>query len=154
MCREIKLECDTMVYEVGRNITNNLPVIAEMANAIKKAYPRKKIVLWCRGSSGTIIASVIAAKLGKKVTAIAYVRKENEDRHGVGVLYSSNDGKAINVIVDDFIETGKTINAIIDRINSFSEYTDTEFKLDCLCVTGRIPSTYRTQFSTIISTDI
>jgi hypothetical protein len=55
------LEC--MKYPVGLRIQDNIPIIKEMAKAIKKQYPTHRINLICMGSSGAIIATIIAQKL-------------------------------------------------------------------------------------------
>ena len=114
-----------MDYPVGPNIKVNLPIINNMYRYIKEKFPEGTITIWCRGSSGAIIAGIISSKL-KGRAQVAYVSKPNEKRHDLVSPYKYSVG--YNIIVDDFICTGKTIDDIIKK-------SDRE-KFDLLIVSG------------------
>ena len=101
-----------MNYPIGPNIKVNLPIINNMYRYIKEKFPEGTITIWCRGSSGAIIAGIISSKL-KGRARIAYISKPNEKRHDPVSPYQYLGG--YNIIVDDFICTGKTIDDIIKK---------------------------------------
>ena len=69
-----------MNYPIGPNIKINLPIINNMYRYIKEKFPEGTITIWCRGSSGAIIAGIISSKL-KGRARVVYVSKPNEKRH-------------------------------------------------------------------------
>lgn len=92
---------------------HNLPKIRRMAGLLQtKNYPALKLI--CIGSSGAIIAGIIASML-TTTPEIFYVRKEGESGH-------PHDYKDIHkgnlVFVDDFICEGGTVNGIIHYLKS------------------------------------
>ena len=117
----------TMDYPVGPNIKVNLPIINNMYRYIKEKFPEGIITIWCRGSSGAIIAGIISSKL-KGRARVAYVSKPNEKRHDKVSAHMYSTG--YNIIVDDFVCTGETINKIIN------ESTITQF--DLLIISGNL----------------
>lgn len=80
----------------------------KMARIINTNYKDKTINLFCRGSSGAIIAGIISTKV--KNCNIVHIKKEGEESHGES-RYSS---AGYNIIVDDFIATGTTVFKIIE----------------------------------------
>lgn len=134
-------------YPVGHNLDVNIPLIKKMATKIKEIYPTECIDLWCRGSSGTIIASIIASTI--EINNIQYVRRENEsDSHSCGI--SNTESNVINIIVDDFICSGNTIKAIIQKMKQY--YVTPH----ALCVTGNVSlySIGYTSFDVVISNSV
>lgn len=123
-----RLEC--MGYPVGECIIRNIPTIKIYTEIIKKESNGQRINLYCAGSSGAIIAAIIATELSD--VEICHVKKEGENSHSPSCPYS----RGYNVIVDDFVSTGRTIDYILDkyqgRIKSF----------DLMIVTSNI-SNYR-----------
>ena len=113
-------------YPVGIYILHNTPIIKNMANYIKRKFPEGTISLWCRGSSGAIIAGIISSNLKRNVF-IRYISKNNEKRHDKN---NHNYETDINIIVDDFICTGETIDIIINKSG--------RKKFDLLIVSGDI----------------
>lgn len=111
------LEC-AMDYPVGLNIQYNLSIINRMANLINQSVPiHKDIALWARGSSGAIIASIIASSLNGRKVKIQFVDKPGESSHrGLGHLRETPDVLWYNIIVDDLVSTCKTVNAIADKM--------------------------------------
>jgi len=124
-------------YPVGNHIVYNLPVINSMANGIlgiKNIYFADKdgLILICRGSSGSIIAGIVANKLSTEIDdiTIIHVKKENEVAHDDGNLRHGIVKNQLTVIIDDFISTGNTIWKIMDETNQYI------YKYDILCVSG------------------
>lgn len=103
-------------YPVGQFITENLPIIEEYCNKLQqlidKSFQDKNIVLCCKGSSGAIIAGIIASKV--KISKIVHVKKDGETSHG-GTSYYLNSWD-IAVIVDDFVCSGNTVNSIYEKL--------------------------------------
>lgn len=103
-----------------------------MAKAIKKLTKKLKlgkIVLWCRGSSGAIIAGYLASKFPE--SHIVHVKKAGESSHGTRYSDSCN-GNGFNIIVDDFVSTGATIAEIGNVMKRNNHH------VDCVCVAGTV----------------
>jgi adenine/guanine phosphoribosyltransferase-like PRPP-binding protein len=116
-------------YPVGAHMTDNKPIIEDMASSIAKVFPDKDYVLWCRGSSGAIIAGILSYLLPNK-TSINHIKKEGEYSHSNMVLV---DNSLTNIIVDDLIASGTTIDAILEKM------IRSNISPDALCVSGEIP---------------
>lgn len=67
-----------------------------------------------RGNSGTLIAPVIASRLGKE---ILMVRKPNDKSHSFSLLEGNCDIKKY-IIIDDFMDTGETIREILSAVKN------------------------------------
>ena len=67
--------------------------------------------LLSQGTSGCAIASAMLVKSRRKLSHVA-IRKDGEMSHQAGYAGTIRGGKY--VIVDDFMETGKTINRIYE----------------------------------------
>ena len=128
------LEC--IHYPVGLSIQLNIPIIKLMAEAVKKQYPTDKLNLICMGSSGAIIATIIAQEITD--SKIYHIKKDGEKAHN---SYIRLEHDAINVIVDDFIVTGHTVNLIYKKLTTL----DNSIKIDCICVT-QVDSGYKLDF--------
>ena len=116
-------------YPVGDKISENLIAIKDMVKLLKELYPDKQLYLWCRGSSGAIIAGVIATQFKRVV--ICHVKKEGESAHSDFLPSVSEDG--VNVIVDDFIGMGTTVNEVYKAYNQRTG----NININCLCITGK-----------------
>lgn len=121
-------------YPVGLNMTKNLVAIKEMATRLTEVYPNKDFTLWCRGSSGSIIAGILSYLL-EGYTIINHIKKEQEYSHS-NSLSSLKDINRVHVIVDDLIASGTTISSILDKM------TWLNINPDALCITGE----YRRDF--------
>lgn len=127
------IECE---YPVGASFNRNKDYIVEVARTIHTiAGKKRRIALICRGTSGTILAGAVGYILKKKNHDVNIIvsRKCEESSHdysmsGVGFLGTKN--KPFSVIVDDFMDTGNTIKAILKDIDS----NITLPVLDMLCV--------------------
>lgn len=123
-------------YPVGASFNRNRDYIVEVARTIHTiAGKDKRIALICRGTSGTILAGAVGYILKKKQHDVNIIvsRKCEESSHdynmsGVGFLQFTD--RPFYVIVDDFIDTGNTIKAILKDVDS----NVTLPVLDMLCV--------------------
>ena len=117
----------TIDYPVGDNIQNNISIINKMGIMIKSILIEKKleidnqINLICSGSSGAIIAAIVATILYsnfKKVN-IRHIKKDGERSH-INNDYKSylynNYFSDVNIIVDDLICSGVTMRRIFNKI--------------------------------------
>lgn len=124
------------VYPVGASFNRNRDYIVEVARTIHTiAGKERPVALICRGTSGTILAGAVGYILKKKQHDVSIIvsRKCEESSHdynmsGVGFLDTKN--KPFSVIVDDFIDTGNTIKAILKDVDSNATLP----VLDMLCV--------------------
>ena len=128
-------------YPIGDHITSNLPVINSMATAImdlihSEYNDRDTILLICRGSSGAIIAGIVANILlinFAKIVRVIHIKKENEHAHATHIDYELFTSTCVNIVIDDFISTGTTIQSIVDKIQGLSKL----IQLNILCVSGQ-----------------
>lgn len=117
-------------YPVGQYIKSwkkNTKIYAEQIKELNKKH--KEIYLFCRGSSGAIIASLISAYID--VEEIIFIRKPDDVSHQYSKQIYNPEG--FNVIVDDFTVTGKTIMSILEN------YPNKVFDL-CIVTSGTIDS--------------
>ena len=98
-------------------------VLAERLSLAKKRF--KKLLksenfdaIAFSGSSGCALAFSIAATL---TMPLIYVRKQGEKSHG-SMVECNNYKKEIKtyLIVDDFVDTGNTVEYIVERIKEFT----------------------------------
>jgi hypothetical protein len=116
-------------YPIGvLYLEDNLVIVTEMAQKLQDLFGGRTIALWCRGSSGAIISGIIASKI--PIHSINHVKKEGEDSHS-GDWHRTECN--INVIVDDFIKSGETVNAIYNKM----KYKGISV-VDCLCVSSYV----------------
>lgn len=126
---------DYVGYPVGVNFTEAVTFTekaAEQFNKIKK-FKGKYVNLWCRGSSGAILSSLFGSKIANAVR-ICHVKKTGESSHNPE---ANPAGIAINVIIDDFCESGNTLNAIFHQLQ---EELTNNTEVDCLII-GTTPRT-------------
>lgn len=122
-----------MRYPVGRAMWDNLPVINIMADMLmEQLEDGESVDLWCRGSSGSIIAGVISQRLieNRHKCSISHVKKRGESSHNNGL---NNRRNAKKVIVDDFTCTGATLRAIYTKMRS---HLGGEPEVDILLLSG------------------
>lgn len=123
-------------YPVGASFNRNRDYIVEVARTIHTiAGKDKRIVLICRGTSGTILAGAVGYILKKNQHYVNIIvsRKREESSHDYnmsGVEFLQSKYRPFSVIVDDFMDTGNTIKAILKDVDS----NVTLPVLDMLCV--------------------
>lgn len=103
-------------YPVGQFFFASFDYIREAASSINKVFPTGKLILVVRGHSGSILAGGIAYILKREGREVLIsVSRKAESTHGdnlEGILSNVSDDTHI-IIVDDFVETGETIEAIL-----------------------------------------
>jgi hypothetical protein len=126
-------------YPFGPNIKENIPyvkIIAEEFTTFWNNLPlqekkSQKINILCRGSSGAMMAALFSAEIIEWATVkISHIKKIGEDAHNNDLSVSPDH---FVIIIDDFISSGATVNAIYDQ---FLAEVDT--RIDLLCVTGNV----------------
>ena len=124
-----------MYYPIGQYFSSdNFDYIREAASSINKVFPTGKLILVVRGHSGSILAGSIAYILKRKGREVLIsVSRKAESTHGdnlEGISSNVSDDTHI-IVVDDFVQTGETIEAIIkdltERIKNMKVF-------DMLCV--------------------
>lgn len=114
-------------YPIGGYIAKNKKAINDLKRVMKQTIGTKNhVTFWCRGSSGAIIAAMVSIGFPKSI--INHVKKDGEFSHSEGDYNLQLD--TINVIIDDFSNTGKTLNAIYEGMHKIT--------VDYVCVIGRI----------------
>lgn len=101
-------------YPVGHYINqanNYINIVYNKLKDLVKDYP---INIWCRGSSGAILSTLLANKFPDNNCLIFHVKKEGEQSHH-GNYFVKAQRSAINIIIDDFIASGDTINEIFNH---------------------------------------
>ena len=129
----LRNDCNT-AYPVGLFFSANFNYIREVASSINKVFPTGELILVVRGHSGSILAGGIAYILERKGREVLIsVSRKSESSHSYnleGIPPEVSDGTHI-IIVDDFVDTGKTIEAILkdltERIKNMKVF-------DMLCV--------------------
>jgi phosphoribosylpyrophosphate synthetase len=112
-----------MNYPVGSDVINDTKYITlvkpVLLNLLKESFTHKSTIIdiWVKGSSGAILAGMLATHLLEYTVSIKHIKKPKESSHTKNsYLYGSNE--RVNIIIDDFIETGKTINSINDELKN------------------------------------
>jgi len=128
-----------MDYPVHANLRENVERIKLMGKLIfKKVSIDKNLILYCTGTSGIIVATQLynyLSKKGYKSVNIVYITKPKENRHGNKISpYIPSLPSHYNIIVDDFVSTGTTVNRIFNEMNNATFY----FEVDMLCVSGMV----------------
>lgn len=125
------LGTDTEIpYPIGCDMAQTLHVIKHMAETFRKAYPepeKKTFAFLMRGASGNVTAGILASFLPEYHIRLYPVRKPHERSH-CGQVALLPDTDATVVIVDDFMCTGETINAIKEQYPSY--------EIDALILSG------------------
>ncbi len=122
-------------YPIGENMSLNIRKIRRMSKIFTDTLPsyltdkKQLIQFWVRGSSGVLIGSIIASALLYKGfnVRVLVIRKPGESSH---MSFPNYETGAFNIIVDDFIESGKTLEAILERMKKCN------IRVNALGVTG------------------
>lgn len=113
--KQIKISYKPVGYPVGANMTKVRALVNEYRIGFRqlKLPAGTSINLWCRGSSGAILSALFAVWFPQYNISICHIKKSGENSHSDYPDYSAT---ALNVIIDDFVCSGETINAIIKAI--------------------------------------
>lgn len=116
-------------YPVGEYVQRHIRTIKYYAEIIKRENKdKKKVCLFCMGSSGAIISAIVCSELDDYFECeINHIKKIGENSHSSAT--PSMNPENFNVIVDDFIATGETIQSILYRYDR---------KFDLLIVSGSV----------------
>lgn len=114
-------------YPIGANFNNVIDVATKYSDVLlqnlQENHPPNKnkifINIWVKGSSGAILGTLVGKDLSKftEYVKICHIKKVGEKSHNNDPSYyqkTFEDTKEIvlNMIIDDFIESGYTINSI------------------------------------------
>ena len=135
--KRIKLEAynsfdgEDLSYPIGFKMEQAKDYVQSAINSFAKIYNNialekvHHVNLICRGSSGAILAALFSAFANPEWDCrIVHVKKPGESSHGIPIR--NCDLAGINVIIDDFLCSGRTLVSIIDDIND----TDTMAEID------------------------
>lgn len=102
-------------YPIGRDISSAIESAEKIANVFNtlEMFKNKTLNIWCRGSSGSVLAALFISKIPNKCF-LQYVRKEFEQTHCTNEF--SLDSSALNIVIDDLISSGFTLNCIVQHI--------------------------------------
>ena len=135
-----RIEYD-MSYPVGKNMENLLENTKVFTELIMEHAPKdQQLNFLCRGSSGAIIAGIVASSLPKEYKVIInHIKKKGETSHDNGLRLNMED---FNIIIDDFIASGRTVNSIYE---AFLEAGGAN--IDMLIVSGNVYTTQELEFA-------
>ena len=133
----------TIHYPTGEYMERNILIILSMIAAMHKIideyyHAAKELKILCRGSSGAIIAALVAHNFSmntKLKVSILHIKKEGEQSHS----HNHFDMRetyldSVVVIVDDIVCTGDTVEQILD----YGSNDTLGLYPHILCVTGDI----------------
>lgn len=119
--------------------------IKQSARAIYNTYRNDiyngyTITFVARGTSGAMIAGAMLNELkhieGSTKVCILIVRKDRDDAHSISLQGIDKIGLSKIIVIDDFIDSGDTINAILKELDSMLNYMFPKY--DMLCVSNYI----------------
>lgn len=114
MQRESKMNVRSSYLHAGLDINFRKTVIKNAVIALKP-FDKCYDTIVCRGTSGLLIAPNVADKLNKQIVV---VRKD--DANHSGLMYEGNPDVSKYIIIDDFMETGRTLD-YIKQVLSFAK---------------------------------
>lgn len=88
------------------------PYVDTLIEEARRAGMTPRLV--CRGSSGAMLSSALLMFMEHQVM-VAHVKKDGERAH-CNHVYNSHPNDAA-IVVDDFVETGSTVEAIADAVS-------------------------------------
>ncbi len=103
----------SLTYPVGKDIKILNMFINSVINKIieeELLSNVQEITVWCRGSSGAMLASLFSANLVEKMNVdikISHIKKPGEHSHYCNS--SENTFSTYNIVIDDLVATGSTL---------------------------------------------
>jgi len=130
-----------MAYPVGNHLSYNMIYIEDMVDWIlillQEFYSDEThVTLVGRGSSGAILAGIIAPKILSQtdyIVNIYIIKKDGEKSHYKNP--PENISNSVVIVVDDFISSGETMNLIQLHLDKLLMYNK---QIDIVCVSGDI----------------
>lgn len=109
-----------MNYPIGKNFNSNLFEIRILAGEFNKIFGGNgnPVNIICTGSSGVIVATVMAMSIDSKVRII-YVPKTGESTHDREQLIVK---PGITIIVDDHIASGTSLRRMYGKISDINPH--------------------------------
>jgi len=106
-----------VTYPCGHSMPETIKYVQSIKTALLTHdpmlnHPDTQINLWCRGSSGAILAALFCLIVAPQANIrVLHVKKSGEEAHEdrARPFY----GTATDIIIDDFMDKGHTIKAII-----------------------------------------
>jgi hypothetical protein len=129
------------VSPFGENMNTNIPSIKLMAEEFVKLeeYKDKIVNLFCMGSSGSICATLFLMNVPNECYIYA-IKKDGEESYSseTGTLHynPNDDSEFVNIIIDDHVATGKTLNQIYDKVQLLNEGRGKKIPIDIVMVSG------------------
>lgn len=128
-------------YPVGLNIEKNIPLFQRLASEFEMIDEFKgvDVNIFVTGSSGNIAATIFAMTV-RNNCIIYSIKKPGESSHNKGCEAYINNKDSINIIIDDEIASGRTINFIYDTIQKHNRnpVERDNIYIDVLMVTGEV----------------
>lgn len=112
-------------YPVGTEPQLAVKFIQEVVPIVKDIIKEDDVNIWVRGSSGTILGTLLMAGLCEtNSVTITHIKKVGEDSHcGGGISDYRCEGR-INILIDDLISSGETVEAIWDKAQVYINNID------------------------------
>lgn len=110
------------LYPVGEHLDNVIIYIENISAELEKILDHTKCLnIWCRGSSGAILAALLASRFIYHSPRILHVKKEGEEAHSTNGSFNHHTSfnHVINIIIDDFVSSGETIRKIYSTARKF-----------------------------------
>lgn len=128
-------ESTSCLYPTSFFFTCNQKYIRNVAKLIIETIPLgyKRLVLAGRGTSGCILCGAVGELLAQKgICSSIFISRKSESHHDTSdmpLLFLS----CPIVVIDDFIETGQTVKAILEDLKSLCACIE---HVDMLCVSN------------------
>tara|TARA_R100000656_G_scaffold69140_1_gene52097 strand:- start:738 stop:1298 length:561 start_codon:yes stop_codon:yes gene_type:complete len=107
-------------YPVGCHMESDLKQIKLLAEGLYDHCEATSLNLWCRGSSGAIIAGITASELISRGlhVKISHIKKPNESSHS-SVPEFWKGPETVYVIIDDIVSSGNTVMEICRALSRY-----------------------------------
>ena len=108
---------ESIGYPLGVDMKLTIYHATKMAEAFNliAEYKDKNLNIFCRGSSGAMLAAIFTSALNwPNYIKVHHIKKEGENSHSSNSFSILNN--AVSIIIDDLICTGKTIKEILTYV--------------------------------------
>jgi orotate phosphoribosyltransferase-like protein len=127
------------LYPTGDDPKALVRIGKAFSDLLMDTYEGREVWLLCTGSSGAMLAGIIAVH-HPKLKRIVYIRKDHESHHEQDSdfwlrLLTNNPDKSI-VFIDDVLLTGSTIIRVLEKIKSVNSC----LVPDAIMVSGKVHS--------------